>query len=238
MARFSAAVLGASGQVGGCVVNALLAEPRCTTILLVNRRTLDKYNDEPRITQHVVEMDTLATAAVPLLQEAQVAACFVTMGCGKPSKVSREELEKVDLEIPTAFAQASKSAGCVRHISLLGSVAADPDAKPSRITGTAAGGGLYLGIKGKVEQNFEAANLESTAIFRPATLIGNDNTPAIAGSISKMISWALPAKYKEIHIRDLGAAMVKVASKSLEEKGPKVARYEGASLFGLLDAKS
>lgn len=64
MGRFSAAVLGASGQVGGCVVNALLAEPKCTTIHLLNRRQLDKYKDEPRIKQHVVEMDKLATAAV------------------------------------------------------------------------------------------------------------------------------------------------------------------------------
>lgn len=64
MARFSAAVLGASGQVGGCIVNSLLAEPLCTRILLVNRRNLDKYNDEPRITQHVVGMDEVATAAV------------------------------------------------------------------------------------------------------------------------------------------------------------------------------
>lgn len=31
--------------------------------------------------------------------------------------------------------------------------------------------------------------------------------------------------------------MVKVAVKSLDEKGPKVARYEGASLFGLLEPK-
>lgn len=32
--------------------------------------------------------------------------------------------------------------------------------------------------------------------------------------------------------------MVKVAVKSLEEKGPKVARYEGASLFELLEPKN
>lgn len=31
--------------------------------------------------------------------------------------------------------------------------------------------------------------------------------------------------------------MVKVAVKTLDDKGPKVARYEGASLFGLLDPK-
>lgn len=70
--------------------------------------------------------------------------------CPGGAQATREEFEKVDLEIPTAFAQASKSAGCVRHISLLGSVGADPTAKPSRLTGTTAGGGLYLGVKGKV----------------------------------------------------------------------------------------
>lgn len=64
--------------------------------------------------------------------------------------MTREEFERVDLEIPTAFAQASASAGCVRHISLLGSVGANPDAKPSKLLGTAAGGGLYLGVKGRV----------------------------------------------------------------------------------------
>lgn len=64
-------------------------------------------------------------------------------------QASREELERVDLQIPTAFAQASKSSGCVRHISLLTSVGANADAKPG-ILGTSAGGGLYLGTKGKV----------------------------------------------------------------------------------------
>lgn len=73
------------------------------------------------------------------------------MGIGQPSKVTREELERVDLTIPTAFATASKAAGCVRHISLLSSVGADAEAKPSRLMGTAAGGGLYLRIKGKVK---------------------------------------------------------------------------------------
>lgn len=68
-----------------------------------------------------------------------------------PPQATREELERVDLEIPTAFAQASKSSGCVRHISLLGSVGANADAKPGML-GTAAGGGLYLSTKGKVHE--------------------------------------------------------------------------------------
>lgn len=86
----------------------------------------------------------------------------------------------------------------------------------------------------QVERNFEEAGLESTALFRPATLVGNANTPAWAPIASKMITWALPRKFKEIHIDDLGAAMVKAAVSSLDEAGPAVTHYEGASLFGLL----
>lgn len=89
----------------------------------------------------------------------------------------------------------------------------------------------------QVEKNFEAAGLESAAFFRPCTLVGNTNSPRIGVWMTKMVSWALPLKYKEIHIEDVGAAMVKVAVKSLDDAGPKVAHYEGASLFGLLEEK-
>lgn len=85
-----------------------------------------------------------------------------------------------------------------------------------------------------MENNLEAVALQSAAFFRPATLVGNANTPAWAPIASKMVSWALPLKYKEIHIDKLGAAMVKVAVSSLDKGGPSSARYEGESLFALL----
>lgn len=72
------------------------------------------------------------------------------MGAGQPSKITEEQLKHVDVVIPTEFAKASKVAGCVKHISLLSSVGADASCKPSRLTGTVAGGGLYLGLKGQV----------------------------------------------------------------------------------------
>lgn len=89
-----------------------------------------------------------------------------------------------------------------------------------------------------MEKNFEGVGLESAAFFQPATLVGNANTPAWAPVASKMLSWAFPIKYKEIHINDLGAAMVKVAVSSLDKAGPTSARYEGASLFGLVSPQT
>lgn len=64
--------------------------------------------------------------------------------------------------------------------------------------------------------------------------MGNANTPGWAPVASKMVSWALPMKYKEIHIEALGAAMVKAGVASLDAKGPAVSVYEGNTLFGLL----
>ena len=59
----------------------------------------------------------------------------------------------------------------------------------------------------QTEKNFEAADLESAAFFRPGTLIGNENTPPAAATFMKMISFMLPVKYRDIHINDLGAAV-------------------------------
>ena len=64
MPRFAAAILGESGQAGGAVVKSLLAEPRCSSIVLVNQRQLDGYDSMPRIKQHIVDKAELASEAV------------------------------------------------------------------------------------------------------------------------------------------------------------------------------
>lgn len=63
MTSFAAAVLGGSGQVGGCVIKALLGESRCSSVILLNRRHLEKYDGESRVQQHVVNMDDLEAEA-------------------------------------------------------------------------------------------------------------------------------------------------------------------------------
>lgn len=71
------------------------------------------------------------------------------LGIGKSSQATAEELERVDVTLPSAFARSLKAAN-VHHVALLTAVGADITAKPSAITKTAAGGGLYNHLKGKV----------------------------------------------------------------------------------------
>mmetsp|Transcript_149104 Transcript_149104/g.477542 ORF Transcript_149104/g.477542 Transcript_149104/m.477542 type:complete len:149 (+) Transcript_149104:229-675(+) len=121
------------------------------------------------------------------------------MGVGRPSKASTDELRRVDLLWPTAFATSARAAG-VRHFGLLTTLGADKDAKPGGFLSffeTNAGGGLWRSYKGQLESNVEELKFESAAALRPATLIGTPNTPAVVAWLSSKVDGLLPLKLKE-----------------------------------------
>ena len=55
---------------------------------------------------------------------------------------------------------------------LLTAVGADATAQYSMFTGTKAGGGLYMQVKGRVELNLAALPFVSVNAFRPSTILG------------------------------------------------------------------
>jgi len=143
MAAFSAAVLGATGEVGEQIVRALQRSNEFTKIILVNRREVELVG--PKLEQRVVGMNTpdeLEANCKEILEG--VDAAYMALGMGKASQAkNKEQLMFVDCDLPTAFARAAKEAG-VRHMSLLSSVGADKSAQYSSFTGTNAGGGCVI----------------------------------------------------------------------------------------------
>lgn len=123
---------------------------------------------------------------------------------------------------------------CLRLVAVNGDTMARTDPPPAPSPLPLFSTDPYRYPRTQVEKNFKGAGLESAAFFRPSTLVGNANTAGWQPVVSKMVSWALPMKYKEIHIDALGTAMVKAAVASLDAGGPASTRYEGASLFALL----
>ena len=84
------------------------------------------------------------------------------MGIGQPRKATPEELRRVDIECPGAFAKGPAATG-VGHISLLSSIGAN-SASRSR----------YLRVKAQAEQAVAAAGVTRTSLFRPSLLITRD----------------------------------------------------------------
>ena len=66
-AMYSAVVLGATGNVGGRIVQVLIKNPRCEKVLVVTRRKMDAFADS-KVSRLVVNMDRLEEEIAPHAQ--------------------------------------------------------------------------------------------------------------------------------------------------------------------------
>ena len=228
------AILGASGNVGRPLVEHLLKVPTLERLLVIGRRKIEDFPEatmnDKRVEQYIVNLDQIDKECVPILQNVQ--AVFITMGVGAPSKVTAEELERVDYLIPKQFAVAAKEAN-VQHVSILTSTGSNYLGENTNVAKrTYAGSAYYLHVKGKVEKEISDLNFPFFATFRPSVLVGNANTPGFFNWLAPKLDWALPRKYNSIHINDLSKAMCNVAV-SYFDKDPKEPYmiFEGEPLF-------
>src|SRR6202163_2860660 len=67
-AQYSAIVLGATGNVGGRIVQLLIKNPLCKKLVVVTRRKTDAFAD-PKVFDVVVNMDRLEEEVAPTPKE-------------------------------------------------------------------------------------------------------------------------------------------------------------------------
>ena len=116
-------MLGGTGAVGSAVVRALLAGDVWRRVTMIVRRPAPSGDlQDSRIERHVVDVFDPTTYERHL---AGHGAAFCTLGLGEPSKHSRAEFRRVDLECAAGFAAACRRQG-VTHFSLLTAVGANP----------------------------------------------------------------------------------------------------------------
>ena len=101
-------VLGATGNVGGRIVQLLIQNPLCRKVILVTRHGTDAFT-HPKVAQIVVNMDRLEQEVAPHAQGVDVA--LAAFGIGKGSaKMPDDELRKVEIGYPQAFCRAAQAA--------------------------------------------------------------------------------------------------------------------------------
>ncbi len=181
-AKYSAIVLGATGNVGGRIVQLLIKNPLCKKVVVVTRRKTDAFAD-PKVSEVVVNMDRLEEEVAPHAQGVDVA--LAAFGVGKGSaKMPEEEVRKIEI----AYA---------RVCGVMTAAGADPEA-----------GMKYAKIIGEKEKAVESVKFDFLGVYRPAVILGNSNTPGVLGYVMPLLHWAMPSKYHSIHKNDLARAMV------------------------------
>jgi uncharacterized protein YbjT (DUF2867 family) len=193
-ALYSAIVLGATGNVGGRIVQLLARNPLCKKVVVVTRRKMDALA-HPKICEVVVNMDRLEEEIAPHAQGGDIA--LAAFGVGKGSaKMPEEEVRKIEVAYPLAFCRAARAAGA-RVCGVMTAVGADP-----------AAGMKYAKIIGEKEKAVESVKFDFLGVYRPAVILGNSNTPGVLGYVMPLVHWAMPSKYHSIHKNDLARAMV------------------------------
>lgn len=194
----SVVMIGATGAVGTQVARTLAVHASVARLSLLGRRPATDVQS-PVVEQHVVDVLDVDSCRSHLPGH-DTAIC--TLGVGEPSKVSREQLVRVDRDAVLDFARACRSAG-VSHFQLLGSVGADARSRS-----------FYLRVKGELEDGLVALGFERLSLFQPSAILTPTNRYGFSQGlllaampvVNPLLMGAL-SKYRGVPVERLGRAM-------------------------------
>src|SRR3954468_13544396 len=167
--EYAAMLLGATGNVGGHILHLLVQSPLCQKVVVVTRRNVAELAN-PKVQQVVVNMDTLEEELAPHARGVDIA--LAAFGVGKGSaKMADEDVRKIEIEYPTAFASAARAGGA-RVLAMM--TAAGADSRSST---------KYLRNLGDKEKKAKALEFDFLGLYRPAVILGNSNTPSALGLV-------------------------------------------------------
>lgn len=197
----TATIAGATGLIGGYLLEELLKDNYFDTVRVLIRRPLDITH--PKLEKKLVDFEDADSLLVAL---ANTDVLFCAVGTTqKKVKGDKIAYRKVDYDIQVNLARYCKIVGCEKFI-LVSSVGANSKSN-----------NFYLRLKGETEEAVKAVGLQSLHIMQPSMLLGHrkEERPGerIGQVVMKAVSFLLPAKYKPVQGRDVAKAMV-TASKT------------------------
>lgn len=201
----TALVAGASGLVGGHLLDALLESPLYAQVHSLGRRPLPKQ--APQLVQHTVDFARLDGVALPPVDDA-----FCALGTTIKKAGSQEAFRAVDHDAVLAFAHAARKAGarCFVVVTALG---ADPR---SRI--------FYNRVKGEAEASLQGVGFESLVIVRPSLLLGERAEHRRGEHAAIVLSKALGPLLRPFASRPIEARTIARAMLHLAREAPPGAR--------------
>ena len=204
-----AILIGATGMVGGIVLNELLANPVFTHVKLISRRTTGILH--AKLEERIISFKDEASFKKEVADAEVLFCCIGTTQ--KKVKGDKAAYRKIDFDIPVNAARfcAQQQIGKYLLVSAVGA--------------SAGSSNFYLRLKGETELAVLSQPISMIYIMRPSMLIGyrKETRPGevIGGAVMQFFSLFLlggASKYKPIHASDTAKAMVAAATKTTTGK--------------------
>ena len=148
---------------------------------------------------------------------------FMLLGAGVASNLTRAELQRIDVDIPNAFAKAARASG-VPHMSIMTAVNAN-SSTPDSGESTYGGSGTYNQIKGRLEDAMAAFDFPTLRVFRPAGILGTPNTPGWLVALAPWVQKFLPGRYRFTSVEDIAKGMFAEARRVVAATPGKAAAH-------------
>ena len=201
----TATLIGATGLIGGHLLDELLNDPFFTTVRVLIRRPID--NSNPKLEKKIVDFNDNDSLLVAL-SNSDIVFCAIGT-TQKKVKGDKEVYRTIDFDIPVKLARFCKMTGCEKFI-LVSSIGASSESKS-----------FYLKLKGEVEDAIESIGIGSVHIMRPSLLLGDRKEFRLGEDFSKVfmtgLSFLVPSKYKAIQAKDVAKAMAVFAKQDKKE---------------------
>ena len=193
----SAVLVGATGLIGGSVLDVILSTPAYGRLVVLARRPLGRGSD--KLQEHVVDFERLAATA----GDWQADDVFLCLGTTMAVAGSQEQFRRVDHDYTIEAARLARQRGATR-LALVSSVGAAQRASS-----------FYLRVKGETERDVAELGYESVHVFRPSLLVGarpeHRRAEAVGIAVTRAVSWALVGglrAYRPIDASRVAGAMV------------------------------
>jgi len=149
-----ALVAGASGLVGGHLIQALLEAPEYSRVFALTRRPFGR--EHPKLANRIVVFQRMAEQLKGLTAN----DAYCCLGSTRAEAGSDDARRDVDVDLVLQFAQAARAAGATRFV-VVSSVGASSSSKKS-----------YLVAKAEMEDAVTRLGFPSVDILQPSLLLG------------------------------------------------------------------
>ena len=195
----TALLLGATGLVGGCLLDQLLDDPRYGTVVALVRRPLDRQHSKLR--QEILDFDHPDPA---LLRGDDL---FCALGTTLRKAGSKEAQYRIDCTYPYEIGKIARANG-VRQYLLVSSVGAD-----------AGSSNFYLRTKGDLEEKIRALGFDTFVSARPSFLLGQRSEfrlgERIGIALSHVFAFLIPKRYRGVQAAAVAAVLIEKANAGL-----------------------
>jgi uncharacterized protein YbjT (DUF2867 family) len=199
-----AILLGASGLIGGHILDLLLTDKRYDKVVAIGRKELQLANK--KLKQVKGDLFNMSSFEAEFQDGDDL---FIAIGTTQAKTPDKKKYEAIDYGIPVAAAELAVEKS-IANVAVVSSMGADSKSKI-----------FYSALKGKMENAISDLPIKNLNIVRPSLLLGDRNENRLGERMATFfmtnLSFLIPKKHKAIQGRDVAKAMIVLVNQEHEK---------------------